>query len=217
MKKLLIIGCGGHAKSMVDAIEKYGEYEIAGFVDRTIDTEYEYRGYRIIGADENLEYLYQTGIKYAVVGIGNMGKETLRNLIYAQLTKIGYILPVIIDPSAQIASDVVINAGTFVGKNAVVNSNTTVEEACIINTGAIIEHDVRIGFNTHVAAGAVICGMCQVGKNCLVGANATVIQQVKIGSHSIVGAGAVLLHDVDANSTVYGNPARIFSISEAAQ
>lgn len=48
MKKIVLIGGGGHAKSVVDTLEAAGEYEIAGFVDRQART-YGYRGYEVIG------------------------------------------------------------------------------------------------------------------------------------------------------------------------
>ena len=32
MEKIVILGNGGHAKSLVDAIEKSGQYDIAGCV-----------------------------------------------------------------------------------------------------------------------------------------------------------------------------------------
>ena len=34
MKKILIIGCGGHAKSCVEILEKLKEYQIIGLVNR---------------------------------------------------------------------------------------------------------------------------------------------------------------------------------------
>jgi acetyltransferase-like isoleucine patch superfamily enzyme len=41
-----------------------------------------------------------------------------------------------------------------------------------------------------------------------IGAGAVSIPGITIGMDSIVGAGSVLIHDVEAESTVVGNPAR---------
>ena len=48
-----------------------------------------------------------------------------------------------------------------------------------------------------------------IGKNVLIGANALVLGKITVGDNAKIGAGAVVLHDVPANCTVVGNPARI--------
>ena len=82
--------CGGHAKSVVDSIVSQGEYEIVGFVAEKYDDNFEYRGYKIIGTDQDLESLYDSGIKYAFVCIGYMGKGNVRQKLYDTLKQIGY-------------------------------------------------------------------------------------------------------------------------------
>ena len=67
MEKIVLIGCGGHAKSVVDSIVSQGAYEIVGFVAERIDDSFEYRGYKIIGNDADLASLYDNGIKNAFV------------------------------------------------------------------------------------------------------------------------------------------------------
>ena len=44
---LLILGSGGHAKSLIDAIEHQGKYRIAGLV--SLNQSDSYRKYRVIG------------------------------------------------------------------------------------------------------------------------------------------------------------------------
>ena len=134
MEKIVIIGCGGHAKSVVDIIERERKYEIVGFVDRELNELFEYRGYKIIATDENLHELLSSGIRNAVIGIGFMGESNVRENLYRKLQKAGFKFPVIVDPTAVIALDAEIMDGTVIGKNVVVNSEAHIGENVILNT-----------------------------------------------------------------------------------
>lgn len=195
MEKIIILGKGGHAKSVVDVIERQGIYEIAGYV---INEEIETKDndYPIIGKDEDLERIYQSEIHNVAIGIGFLGKSSLRKKLYEKLKKIGYEFPVICDPSAVISKKTVIQEGTFIGKGVIVNVNVHIGKMCIINTGAIVEHDCYVGNFSHIAVGTVLCGDVYVGAETLIGANATIIQGRSVGDRCIVGAGEVIRKNV---------------------
>lgn len=42
-----------------------------------------------------------------------------------------------------------------------------------------------------------------------IGAGVTILPSVTVGENSVVGAGSVVTHDVDPNTIVAGNPARL--------
>lgn len=195
-ERILLVGSGGHAKTVVDTLERLGGYEIAGFVGPGEKGREIYRGYSLIGHDEDLPELFAKGIKAAALGMGFMGRSKVRSRLFAHLAEIGYELPVLIDPAAVVAVDAVLGAGTYVGRQAVINAEASIGRACIINTGSIVEHECVVGDFTHVAVGTVLCGEVQVGRECLIGANATVIQGLRIGDGCIIGAGAVVTKDV---------------------
>lgn len=204
MKDIVLVGFGGHAKGIIDTIERQGEYNIVGFTDLATARGKSYKTYRVIGQDSDLEKINKDGVLYAFVTLGYMGDSLVREGLYQKLKKIGYQLPVIIDETAAVAEDVQIGEGTFVGKNAVVNADTVIGKMCIINDGAIIEHDCNVGDYSHVAVGAVVCGEVKLGEWSFVGANSTVIQGLMVGNAVKVGAGSVVLGNVDNNCTVYG-------------
>lgn len=196
MEKILILGNGGHAKSLIDTIERENKYEISGLIINENDVNV--GEYKIIGNDDDLNNLFQSGIRNAAVGIGYMGKSDLREKIYARLKEIGYNLPAICDPSAMIANHVEIGEGSFIGKGAIINSYAAVGKMCIINSASVIEHDCRVDDFSHVSVAAVLCGGVHVGRASFIGANATVIQMKEIGKRCIIGAGAVIRNDVKA-------------------
>lgn len=188
MEDIILIGYGGHAKSVIDSIENAGKYNIIGYTDKAeSNSKYEY-----LGNDDVLKRYYEQGIKNAVICIGYLGKNNVREHIYQCLKDIGYTLPVIIDPTANISKNVTVGEGTFIGKNVVINSDANIGKMCIINTSAIVEHECNVGDFSHISVGTVLCGQVYVGKAAFVGANATVIQCRKIDEKQIVPAGAVI-------------------------
>lgn len=196
MNEIIIIGNGGHAKSVAEVIERQGFYRIAGYVVSDELEVIEEENYPVIGRDKDLKSIYQSGIHYAVIGIGFLGKDTVRKKLYKILKEIGYLFPVIYDPTAIISSKTNIGEGTFLGKGVIVNVGAKIGKASIINTKAIIEHDCQIGDFSHIAVGAVLCGGVYIGNETLVGANATIIQGRIVGNRCIVGAGEVIRKNI---------------------
>ena len=203
MEKIILLGIGGHAHSVVDSIEGEGKYSVYGFLDMKDREGERYREHKVVGTDDLLESYFNKGIKNAFVTVGYLGKGDIRNRLYLQLKKIGFNIPTIVDRTAVIAADVTLGEGTFVGKGAVVNSVTEIGKMCIINTSAIIEHDCKIGDFSHISVGSALCGSVQVGKESFIGANATIIQGKTIGNKCIIGAGTTIRKDVEDNYMVW--------------
>ena len=128
----MILGNGGHAKSLVDIIEREKRYEIAGYVVNENNSEMPDVKYPRLGGDAQLEQIFQSGITNAAVGVGYMGNSGLREKLWEQLKQIGFSLPVICDPSAVLAGNVKIGEGSFIGKGSIVNANASVGKMCII-------------------------------------------------------------------------------------
>lgn len=204
---ILILGSGGHAKSLIDAIEHQGKYRIAGLV--SINQSDSYRKYHVIGCDDDLELLFRQGIHCAAIGIGFLGVGDLRERLVQKLKAIGFFLPSIIDPSAVIADDVEVGEGTFIGKGTILNSGAHIGNFSIVNSGAIVEHDTCVGNYCHVAPGAVLCGEVALEACSFVGAGSVVLPQLSIGDHSIVGAGSVVLRNISSHEVWVGNPAKM--------
>ena len=67
--------------------------------------------------------------------------------------------------------------------------------------GVMLEHQVTIGAEKRQAP--------VLGDDVFIGAGAKVIGSVRVGDRARVGANAVVVHDVPADSTVVGIPARV--------
>lgn len=207
MESILIIGCGGHARSVADVLEESGKYKIAGYViggDEEISAYLESDKIPIIGHDSDAPTFFQKGVRLAAMGIGYLGGGHARERIYARYKAQGFGFPPVVSPTAVLSSQAFVGEGSFVGKQAIMNRFSQCGALCIINSGAVLEHDVRVEACTHVSVRATICGGSHIGASCFIGAGATVIQGVRIGTGAIIGAGSVVLADVPENTVKVG-------------
>ena len=207
-KKILLIGGGGHCKSVLDSLLELNEFREIGIVDKKENVGKSVMGVPVVGCDDDLPTLFRDGYGHAFVTVGSIGNPTLRIKLFNLLTEIGYEIPAIIDGSAKVSKHAKIEQGVFIGKQSTINAGTLIQKGAIINSGSIVEHDCEIGTFTHIAPGAVLGGEVVIGENSHVGSNATVKQQIHIGSNSIIGMGSVVLQNIDSNTMAYGNPCR---------
>lgn len=203
-KKLVLLGGGGHCKSVLDAIIRNGEYEDIVITDPIIPVGTRILNASVVGSDEMIPVLFRDGYHHAFVTVGGIGNSKIRKKLSTFAESVGFEFPVIADPSAQISKSVTIGGGTFIGKNAVINAYSYIGNHCIINTGSIIEHECEIGDYSHISVGTILCGDCRVGTKSFIGAGSTVIQGIDIGHNVIVGANSTVLADVEDNMKIYG-------------
>ncbi|MBF4695135.1 acetyltransferase [Fusibacter ferrireducens] len=207
-RKILLIGGGGHCKSVLDSLLELNEFAEIGIVDKKEYIGSIVMGIPVIGCDEDLLTLFNSGYKYAFVTVGSIGNPFLRIKLFNLLIEVGYEIPFIIDSSAKVSNDTQIEQGVFIGKQSIVNAGALIQKGAIINSGSIIEHDCQIGAFSHIAPGAVLGGGVFIGENAHIGSNATVKQQVHIGSNSVIGMGSVVLKDIQDSMLAYGNPCK---------
>jgi len=206
--KLVLIGGGGHCKSVVEIIRNMNTYEVVGISDLKEERGKVILGIPVLYTDEDLPALFYNGVRNALIAVGSIGDASLRIKLFEKVKDIGFNFPIIISPYAVIAGDVKIGEGTAVMHRVVVNVGSVIGRNCILNTGCIVEHDCKIGDHVHVASGAVLSGGVEVGYAAHIGAGAVIKQGVKIGKRSVIGAGSVVVKDVPEDSVYVGVPAR---------
>lgn len=205
---VLVIGAGGHAKVLVEALLAEGAL-MAGVVDADATLlGHSVLGVPVIGDDRVIEDFPCDAVRL-VNGIGSIGVPVLRRTIFERFSGRGYRFAVVVHPSAVIASDVELPDGVQVMAGAVLQPGCRIGSNVIINTRASVDHDCTVGDHTHIAPGVTLSGGVTIGAGCHVGTGATVIQGVRIGDGSVIGAGAVVTKDVAAGMTVVGVPAKV--------
>lgn len=143
MRKLLIIGAGGHGKVVAEVAQDCGYEEIAFLDDNSPDA---------IGKTDEIECFVEQ-YKEAFIGIGN---NELRQNMLKRLKQAGYHIPMLVHPTAYVSKTAKIGAGTVVEPKAIVNTETVIGMGCIISVGAIVDHNVVLKDCVHVNAGAIV-------------------------------------------------------------
>jgi sugar O-acyltransferase (sialic acid O-acetyltransferase NeuD family) len=202
-EKIFVFGASGHAKVVIDIIERQGLCDIAFLVDDDESLKgTEFYGYYVIGGKQEL---LASTIRCGIVAIGS---NRARSAVASWLTEHGCELVTAVHPTAQLGRGVLIESGTVVMAGAVINSDCHIGRNVIVNTRSSIDHDGTIGDGVHVAPGVVLCGTVCVGDGTFVCAGATIIPNLTIGSNVIVGAGSTVIKNVPDGVTVVGSPAK---------
>lgn len=205
MQSIVLVGGGGHCKSVIEIIESQTEsFQIKGILDSNIGEMVS--GYSVIGSDESIPQL--TKENAFVITVGSIKSTKIREKIASNIKACGGSFPTIKARTSVVSKRSVIGEGTVILHNATVNADVVIGEQCIINTAANIEHDCKIGDFVHVSTGVMINGGCQIGNRCFVGSNSTIAQGVSICDDVVIGAGSVVIKDITESGTYVGNPCR---------
>lgn len=203
---LLIYGASGHAKVVIDIVEKEGKYRISGLLDDDESLHGEsFYGYSIIGGGEQLEQKIYAHCKLFIA----VGSNQARHRLYERYKTYEYEFARIVHPSAQIGRGVSIGLGAVIMAGAVINADTVIGQQVIINTGATVDHDCVIGDFAHISPGVHLAGGVIVGKFSHLGIGTSVIPKIKVGENVIIGAGTAVVDDIPDNVTAFGVPARV--------
>jgi len=188
MKPLLLVGCGGHARSLIDWIEAGGQWRVRGMVALPEQVGANVLGYPVIGTDADLRSLRGT-CPSALGAIGQLPDAAHRQRLAALLEQLDFHCPVLISPHAVVSRHAQLGAGTVVGHGVIVNAGAVVGTHCTLNTRALIEHDVQVGNHCHVSTGALVNGGVQLGTGCFIGSGAMLREGLQLPSGTVISAG----------------------------
>jgi sugar O-acyltransferase (sialic acid O-acetyltransferase NeuD family) len=208
LEQIFIFAAGGHAKVVLDVIEKQGLYEPVFIVDDDPALKGKtFFGYHVLGGREDLLAAKRSAHpENCLVAIG----DNVKRLNVAQwLEEHGYELISAVHPSAQIARGVSIGVNSVVMAGCVINSDTRIGNSVIVNTAATIDHDCVIADGVHIAPGCHLCGNVALGPAALLGAGTIVSPGITVGGSTIVGAGSVIIEDLPAEVVAVGHPAKV--------
>ena len=186
MRKIIIVGGGGHTLSCEDVILSSKEFSIAGVVlkDKKDTTKY---NFNVVGYENDLKQLRKK-YKYALIGIARVRGYMTRFRLYNILKKNKFELPVIKSKFSYVSSNSKISEGTIIMHGVVINSGAQIGKNCIINSGSIIEHGAKIGSHTHITTGVIINGNAYVGDKNYIGSGSIIHQGIKVRSKQIISS-----------------------------
>ncbi len=138
-----------------------------------------------------------------------IGEPKFRREAFDRMTEAGYRGARLIHPSAFISPDAELGEGAVIGPDVFAGSLAKIGKNFYAAKGAAIGHDVVVGDHTRIGAGAFIGGHTVIGENVFIRSGAMLKDRIRVGDFSVVAIGSAVFRDIEANTTVMGNPARV--------
>ena len=203
-KPLVLVGGGGHCKSVIEAAESAG-YTILGVLDMPEEVGKEILSTKVIGTDDDIP-AYVDKAEF-VITVGFIKNPTTRIKLYKKIKEAGGKFATIIASTAYVSKYAEIGEGTVILHQSFVNAGAKVGKNVILNTATNIEHDAVIGDHCHISTGTMVNGECIVGERCFIGSQSVLANCISVGDDIIVGAGSFVRKSISEKGIYSGNPA----------
>ena len=201
-KNLILVGGGGHCKSVIDVAESAG-YNIIGILDMPEDVGKPVLDYKVIGTDDDIpQYIDKAEF---VITVGFIKNPSTRIKLYNRIKDAGGELATIVASTARVSKYATLGEGTVVMHNAFVNAGAQIGANCIINTFCDIEHDAVVGDQCHISTGALVNGDCKIGQRVFVGSQSVLSNGVSVADDIIVGAASLIRKSITEKGLYAGN------------
>lgn len=206
MKLLILIGGGGHCKSVAEAAISSGR-TIFGVLDVVENVGKQILDFEVIGTDDDI-------VKYAsdyefVITVGHIKDSSIRRKIAEKIAAASGKLGTVVASSANVSRYATIGAGSVVLHGAMVNAGANVGANCIINTLANVEHDAVIGDFCHISTGAMVNGDCKIGNDTFLGSQSVMLNGAEICSNCLIAANTFVRKSLMQSGVYTGNPAKL--------
>lgn len=185
MKRLVVIGAGGHGRSVAEAAAASGEYTITGFLDDAHLELTQVWSIPVLGALGEYARWHEEA-DFVVVAIGN---NRLRQRLTEELQAAGFVLATIIHPRAVVSPTASIGAGCTIMAGAIIGTEACVGEGVIVNAGAIVDHHAKVGDFGHLGVRAAMAGGSVLGHGAWMQAGAALGYGVTIPEHVVLQPG----------------------------
>ncbi len=231
MKNLIIIGAGGFGREVlmmaIDSPCNGADWAIKGFLDNrpnildgfaqdanSIAYAMDYsdekraryrRDYPILG--DPLTYEPQEGDVF-LCALGDPAQR--RKYVEPLLTK-GAKFVRLVHPFAAVSAFASVGLGSIIGAYVSLSPDCSIGQHATVSYGAVLGHDTTAADWAEIGAHCLIGGNIKIGTAARIYPGAIIAPKANIGDHAVVAAGSVVFKSVKPNTTVMGNPARIFN------
>jgi UDP-perosamine 4-acetyltransferase len=205
MKKVILIGSGGHALSIM-ALKSHAVNKVVAYADIKPNPKFELK---YVGNDNDVIRTCSREKYNILIGLSYIDKHIdleLRKEMIALYKN--YDFHTIIAASSIIKKYVIIGNGTVIFEKVFINTHSTIGANCVVNTGSIIEHNCILNDNVQIGPKVIVCGGVEIGKNSFVAAGSVIRDSVRIVDNVIVGLGSVVVNDLVESGMYFGCPAK---------
>lgn len=188
MKVLLVLGAGGHGKSVAEAALLGGKWESVVFLDDAWPQATEALGCRVVGKVMDIAQV-ASQCQGAIAAVGN---NAVRERWISLIEQSGIKLVSVVHPKAWISPAASIGIGSVVMAGAVVGTLSKVGKGVIINANATLDHDVQMGDLSHIGVGVQLAGGVKTGARAWLQAGVCCGYNVQVAEGKLIPPGAAL-------------------------
>lgn len=194
---LVIIGCGGHARSVADIALSSGISNIVFWDINARENETLFT-FPVVSS---LSVLEKSNQIFCAIGDNQERSEYFKKFEEKNIINV-------ISKNTYIALTSTLGRGLFIAHGAHVGPMAVIGDNTIINTHAVIEHECNIGKHSHISVNTTITGRCTIGDFVFVGAGTVLRDKISVCSNVTIGAGSVVVKDIVEPGIYAGSPAR---------
>lgn len=184
--RLLIVGAGGHGRSVAEAVLMADQFRLVGFADDGAFARGEaVWDLPVLGPATEFEN-YASHATHAVLAIGN---NVLRQKLFAQLQAAGFALASVIHPKAMVSPRAQLCAGVAVMAGAIVGTEATLGQGAIVNCGAVVDHHAHVHEFGHLGVNACMAGGSVLGALAWMQAGSAIGYGVQVAAGTVLKPG----------------------------
>jgi sugar O-acyltransferase (sialic acid O-acetyltransferase NeuD family) len=183
MKRVVIIGAGGHGREVAEILRHQAQQQdglsLLGFVDDDLHLRSKViSGLPVLGDWSWFEQVDRNEIAIiCAVGLPHTRKGLIERAILSGLSFVNAVSPLAyISPGAQVGQGVMIFPHSFISTETFIGDHT------ILNAGATVSHDTKVDRYSTINPGVHLAGNVSIGEGCHLGIGSSVVQGINIGS-----------------------------------
>lgn len=211
MKRLALIGSKEFADQIQCFAEKTGEFVVIGFFDDFEPKGKIIRSLPILGKINEIEEIYKTGVFdyiFLAAGYNNFKfREDVFDGLYGKVPFANIIMP-----TAQIAPDVKLGEGVFVGGGTIIDKGCEIGNNVFIHGLSIIGHENNVGSHTYFSGRFNSAGFATIGKRCFFGICTCVSDHITICDDVWIGLACVVAKNIKEPGKYMSTAAKLYKI-----
>lgn len=188
MRRLLIVGAGGHGRSVADAVLEAGTFVLAGFLDDAAPSLPKVWDVPVLGTAADVG-AYRRHADAAIVAIGN---NAAREALCLRLSEAGFELATAVHPKAIVSPRATIGPGSAIMAGAIVGTEARLGFGTIVNSGAVVDHHAQVHDFGHLGVHACMAGGTVLGRGAWMQAGCSLGYGVKVPDGAVLLPGTAL-------------------------
>ncbi|WP_154855464.1 acetyltransferase [Cyclobacterium xiamenense] len=205
MKRIILVGAGGHAAELYEYIAYANavrsssmRMEVVGIIDDN-PQNYEEYAYEAPFLGSIRSHVPESGVQY-LLGIANL---KYREGLVRSLQERGAAFTRFIHPMAFVSKSAYIGQGVVIAPNVTIGPLAKIGDFTLVNSRCSIAHNTLVGRYNFLSPNVCFSGHTAVGDSNMFGINSATIPGIRVGSRNKIMAGLTLVHSIGDDQAVF--------------